>query len=125
MHLCCCCCCQVAGLPTNLAFLQDLSAHPAFDQLDLDTGFIERHRKTLLGVESVQPAVAAVAAALWSKITVSGLQNLQVKVYHLRYMYLYGCLLRAFNLLWQKGQQHYGQNHAKWFKTVANTDLLS
>lgn len=62
---------QVAGLPTNLAFLQDLSAHPAFDQLDLDTGFIERHRKTLLAAEEVQPDVAAVAAVLWSKLTVS------------------------------------------------------
>eukprot|EP00878_Enallax_costatus_P011806 GHUV01012324.1.p1 GENE.GHUV01012324.1~~GHUV01012324.1.p1 ORF type:complete len:586 (+),score=181.25 GHUV01012324.1:1012-2769(+) len=60
---------QVAGFPTNLSFLQDLSAHPAFEALDLDTGFIERHRKTLLEPQSVQPHVAALAAALWSKLT--------------------------------------------------------
>lgn len=29
---------QVAGLPTNLRFLQDLAAHPAFLDMDLDTG---------------------------------------------------------------------------------------
>lgn len=62
---------QVAGLPTNLAFLQDLSAHPAFEELDLDTGFIERHRQTLLAAETAPPFVAALAAALWSKLTAS------------------------------------------------------
>jgi hypothetical protein len=29
---------QVAGLPTNLAFLQRVAAHPAFARLELDTG---------------------------------------------------------------------------------------
>jgi hypothetical protein len=29
---------QVAGLPTNLAFLQRLAGHPAFEGLELDTG---------------------------------------------------------------------------------------
>jgi hypothetical protein len=63
----------VAGLPTNLGFLQDLSAHPAFAvDLDLDTGFIERHRASLLPLdESVAPEVAALAGALWGKLSVS------------------------------------------------------
>jgi len=61
---------QVAGLPTNLTFLQDLAAHPAFVDLDLDTGFIERHRSTLLAAPEADLAVAAVAAALWSKLQV-------------------------------------------------------
>jgi acetyl/propionyl-CoA carboxylase alpha subunit len=62
----------VAGLPTNLGFLQDLSAHPAFAvDLDLDTGFIERHRASLLPLdESVAPEVAALAGALWGKLAV-------------------------------------------------------
>ncbi|KAF6259823.1 carbamoyl-phosphate synthase L chain, ATP binding domain-containing protein, partial [Scenedesmus sp. NREL 46B-D3] len=62
---------QVAGLPTNLGFLQDLSAHPAFAaDLDLDTGFIERHRASLLPVdEGVAPEVAALVGALWGKLT--------------------------------------------------------
>ncbi|WIA19437.1 hypothetical protein OEZ85_004054 [Tetradesmus obliquus] len=61
---------QVAGLPTNLGFLQDLAAHPAFAvDLDLDTGFIERHRSSLLPLdESVAPEVAALAGALWGKL---------------------------------------------------------
>lgn len=59
---------QVAGLPTNLAFLQDLSAHPEFIGLDLDTGFIERHKATLLDRAPAPPDVAALAAALWAKL---------------------------------------------------------
>lgn len=67
------CLLQVAGLPTNLGFLQDLAAHPAFAvDLDLDTGFIERHRSSLLPLdESVAPEVAALAGALWGKLAVS------------------------------------------------------
>lgn len=66
----CCCDAQVAGLPTNLAFLQDLSAHPAFIDLDLDTGFIERHRATLLDRAPAPTDIAALAAALWAKLQV-------------------------------------------------------
>lgn len=61
---------QVAGLPTNLAFLQDLSAHPAFIDLDLDTGFIERHRQTLLARNPAPDSIAALAGALWAKLQV-------------------------------------------------------
>lgn len=38
---------QVAGVTTNLGFLGAVAAHPAFNQGDLDTGFIERHRAEL------------------------------------------------------------------------------
>ncbi len=39
---------EVVGLPTNRAFLQAIVAEPAFEAADLDTGFIERYRATLL-----------------------------------------------------------------------------
>jgi hypothetical protein len=39
---------QVAGLPTNMTFLQRLAAHPAFIGLELDTGFIGRHGEVRL-----------------------------------------------------------------------------
>ncbi|KAF8058913.1 hypothetical protein HT031_005481 [Scenedesmus sp. PABB004] len=56
---------QVGGVPTNLAFLQDVAAHPAFAALDLDTGFIERHRDSLLAPRPAPDEVAALAGALW------------------------------------------------------------
>lgn len=31
---------QVAGLPTNVPYLQRLAAHPAFAAMDLDTAFV-------------------------------------------------------------------------------------
>jgi 3-methylcrotonyl-CoA carboxylase alpha subunit len=39
---------QAVGLATNLAFLQALARQPAFAAMEIDTGFIERHRDTLL-----------------------------------------------------------------------------
>jgi 3-methylcrotonyl-CoA carboxylase alpha subunit len=39
---------RIAGLATNLRFLQAIAAHPAFAAAELDTGFIERHRADLL-----------------------------------------------------------------------------
>ena len=39
--------CQVSGVTTNLGFLGALAAHPAFAAAELDTGFIERHRRAL------------------------------------------------------------------------------
>ncbi|MDA8429421.1 MAG: acetyl/propionyl/methylcrotonyl-CoA carboxylase subunit alpha [Geobacteraceae bacterium] len=38
---------QVAGVTTNIGFLGNVAAHPAFAAGDLDTGFIERHRAAL------------------------------------------------------------------------------
>jgi acetyl/propionyl-CoA carboxylase alpha subunit len=39
---------QVAGIPTNLQFLQRLSAHPAFMAVDdLDTGQLSKNHENL------------------------------------------------------------------------------
>ncbi len=40
---------QVAGITTNLAFLGAVAAHPAYAAADLDTRFLDRHRKDLVG----------------------------------------------------------------------------
>ncbi|MEP9379628.1 acetyl/propionyl/methylcrotonyl-CoA carboxylase subunit alpha [Aquabacter sp. CN5-332] len=54
---------EVVGLPTNRAFLQAIVAEPAFAAAELDTGFIERHRDTLLpGPAPVEPRALALAA---------------------------------------------------------------
>ncbi len=39
---------QVAGVTTNIAFLNLLAGHPAFAAADLDTGFIDRYRADLV-----------------------------------------------------------------------------
>ncbi len=39
---------EVAGLATNTGFLAAIAGHPAFAAADLDTGFIARHRDSLL-----------------------------------------------------------------------------
>ena len=44
---------QIAGLTTNIAFLRQIAAHPAFAAKELDTGFIDRFRDDL-----VPPAAA-------------------------------------------------------------------
>jgi hypothetical protein len=67
------CTLQVAGLPTNLHFLQRLSAHPSFMAAqDLDTGFIARHGAQLLAPEPLTPEVAALAAVARHLIKVCG-----------------------------------------------------
>lgn len=40
--------CALLGLTTNLGFLRQLAAHPAFAGADVDTGFIARYRESLL-----------------------------------------------------------------------------
>lgn len=39
---------EVDGVATNISFLAAVVAHPAFRAVDIDTGFIERHRAELL-----------------------------------------------------------------------------
>jgi 3-methylcrotonyl-CoA carboxylase alpha subunit len=60
---------QVAGVTTNVPFLGAIAAHPAFAALDLDTGFIERHRADLLPPPAPVPpmglAFASLALLLW------------------------------------------------------------
>ena len=56
---------RVAGLATNIGFLQRLIASPAFSQADLDTGLIERNNDTLFPPPQPAPlAVLALAAAV-------------------------------------------------------------
>jgi 3-methylcrotonyl-CoA carboxylase alpha subunit len=57
---------EVTGLNTNRAFLLAIASHPAFANAELDTGFIERYRDTLL--PPPKPAsneVLAIAAYAW------------------------------------------------------------
>jgi acetyl-CoA carboxylase biotin carboxylase subunit len=57
----------VTGIRTNLAFHEKLFAHPEFVAGRYDTGFIERHKDSLLGYASVPDGdreAVAVAIAL-------------------------------------------------------------
>ncbi len=60
---------HVAGTATNIGFLGAIAAHPAFAAIEIDTGFIERHRADLLPPSQPVPALglafAAVALLLW------------------------------------------------------------
>ncbi|HEX6980532.1 MAG TPA: acetyl/propionyl/methylcrotonyl-CoA carboxylase subunit alpha [Alphaproteobacteria bacterium] len=40
--------CEISGVATNRAFLAAVAAHPAFAAGEVDTGFIARHRETLV-----------------------------------------------------------------------------
>jgi 3-methylcrotonyl-CoA carboxylase alpha subunit len=53
---------EVAGLTTNLRFLQAIARHPAFAAAELDTSFIERHHADLLPPPTA-PAAHALALA--------------------------------------------------------------
>ncbi|MBI3444503.1 MAG: ATP-grasp domain-containing protein, partial [Magnetospirillum sp.] len=55
---------QVAGVTTNVGFLGAIAAHPAFAALEIDTGFIERHRADLLPPPAAVPALGLAFAAL-------------------------------------------------------------
>lgn len=55
---------QVVGVTTNIAFLGAIAAHPAFQALELDTGFIERYRSTLIPPLAAAPDEALALAAV-------------------------------------------------------------
>ncbi len=55
---------HVAGVTTNLVLLRRILDHPAFIAGELDTGFIDRHRATLLPPDGPAPDDAVAAAAL-------------------------------------------------------------
>jgi 3-methylcrotonyl-CoA carboxylase alpha subunit len=55
----------VLGVTTNLAFLNRVIGEPDFAAGEVDTGFIERHRDTLLPSSRPVPDTALAAAALW------------------------------------------------------------
>lgn len=59
---------EVAGVSTNVAFLTSIAAHAAFENAQIDTGFIERHRSDLAMAAQPVPdeglALAAIAIVL-------------------------------------------------------------
>ena len=58
--------CEVAGVTTNIAFLERMLVLPAFTGGMLDTGLIERHRDVLLApAAGVERALAIAAIAEW------------------------------------------------------------
>ncbi len=70
----------VTGIKTNLAFHEKLFAHPEFAAGRYDTGFIERHRDTLLGYPTVPAAreealAVAVAVAASRKERATGVRT--------------------------------------------------
>ena len=56
--------CEVAGVATNIAFLERTVAHEAFATGALDTGLIEKHRAALFPPPGRPPLLALVAAAV-------------------------------------------------------------
>jgi 3-methylcrotonyl-CoA carboxylase alpha subunit len=69
---------EVVGIGNNRAFLHKLLGHPAFAAAELDTGFIERHRATLLPPQL--PAdrhwIGLAALALLGRVATSAAQYL-------------------------------------------------
>ncbi|WP_415902464.1 acetyl/propionyl/methylcrotonyl-CoA carboxylase subunit alpha [Neptuniibacter sp. QD29_5] len=59
---------RIAGLKTNLKFLSDLASAQPFADLDLDTGFIERHYDLLFAEPTIyKPLYLAIAACLFGQ----------------------------------------------------------
>jgi 3-methylcrotonyl-CoA carboxylase alpha subunit len=54
----------VSGVVTNLGFLARVAANAEFAAAEIDTGFIERHRASLIPARGPAPATALAAAAL-------------------------------------------------------------
>jgi 3-methylcrotonyl-CoA carboxylase alpha subunit len=59
---------EVAGIPTNLAFLQSILRHPDFAVGEIDTGFIERHRAELRPDETIPLRAVALASLAWLRM---------------------------------------------------------
>jgi len=57
---------QVVGVTTNIEFLAQIAAHPAFARADIDTGFIERHGGDLTPAQPQIPTAALAFAAIAS-----------------------------------------------------------
>ena len=55
---------EVVGVTTNVGFLGAIAAHPAFRAVEIDTGFIERHRADLLPPPAPVPDRGLAVAAL-------------------------------------------------------------
>ncbi|WP_415897255.1 acetyl/propionyl/methylcrotonyl-CoA carboxylase subunit alpha [Neptuniibacter sp. QD57_21] len=60
---------RIAGLKTNLKFLRDLASEQPFADLDLDTGFIERHYDLLFAEPVIDSSLyLAIAASLFGQL---------------------------------------------------------
>jgi 3-methylcrotonyl-CoA carboxylase alpha subunit len=57
---------EIVGVATNLAFLGNLAAHPAYEAAELDTGFIPRHGALLRPAAGAASTQVLAAAALYS-----------------------------------------------------------
>lgn len=55
---------QVAGLPTNIEFLQSAASHPAFVEGGVDTSFLDKHLKEVLPPKQPVPALATALSAI-------------------------------------------------------------
>ncbi|KAL4853752.1 Methylcrotonoyl-CoA carboxylase subunit alpha [Chlorella vulgaris] len=61
---------QVSGLPTNTEFLKRITQNEEFKQGAVDTSFISRHERELLGAEPVGQSVLALAALVFQQAAV-------------------------------------------------------
>ncbi|TXH97645.1 MAG: acetyl-CoA carboxylase biotin carboxylase subunit, partial [Rheinheimera sp.] len=71
---------EVVGLDTNLAFLRQLASHPAFAACELDTGFIARHRETLIPTPS-PVGIDTLALAALAELAQVEAHNLAMRQY--------------------------------------------
>ena len=55
---------RIQGVLTNVAFLTQLSCHPAFVNAEVHTGFIEQHRQSLFATQELQTVELANAYAI-------------------------------------------------------------
>jgi 3-methylcrotonyl-CoA carboxylase alpha subunit len=55
---------ELAGVANNIGFLGRIAAHPAFAALEVDTGFIERHKAELFPEQLPVPAIGLAFATL-------------------------------------------------------------
>ena len=58
--------CHIAGLPSNIAFLERLVAHPSVQRAEIDTGYLDRHLDDVLADDGEPPDSHRLAAAYFS-----------------------------------------------------------
>ncbi len=58
--------CHIAGLPSNIAFLERLIAHPSVQRAEIDTGYLDRHLDQVLAEDGALPDSHRLAAAFFS-----------------------------------------------------------
>ncbi|XP_064393739.1 methylcrotonoyl-CoA carboxylase subunit alpha, mitochondrial-like [Halichondria panicea] len=71
---------QVAGVSTNIDFLQRLSSHPQFIEGDVHTGFIEQHSEALFPPPQPLPSLSVMEAAL-SLLALEGASHKSTEAY--------------------------------------------